>query len=704
MEEANGRAEQDATFEPGDNGSAALERSPEGEDHHSIDIFSLFDDDRGYPKKRTRRKTRDPDKWRLEHRKCLEAVLEAAVNPEAVAEILRVFHIEATILNKDPEKVAFNANFRICDIDGLEYILCPVPFLFDDEHGFEVGFAVDVDEDYFLVKPYIINVKNGKSIILAQLPHCVHAAITIDADSYDRIDNEVIATSNKASAIFFVTNLINDLAVGIDSPVEFFDDSLYLQLLNRITYDDGTCVRDITGRETWNSGKWCSLKFRHVMAQYDTLDPKSPFHENNVLRLDQHLHQLMFGFEDTLHASGFIDRLPLEMIRSHVDHIYDIATSDKLVSMERTYNNRIGRMLNVFHVTGVVPPAKCIQEGYDHISRFNGLDDEFIDQIIELGKISGIMPRRKIILKGLDELVEMKQFNPVPIILKGLGVTLSEREVDHLFEVLVEKRVAYDDMNGLCEELSNKLQRAPSPAFFTKKYNVDELWRPRKEVRGTWTKMMFCDARIKGLVAILERTPDVPRVHAEAQYDRLVESLVEAVESALAIPDEGDRSRILTQDNLAPHLASVYKVLVEKRRASEIFELGEITGNATMIDALKSSLSPPKRDAWITALVLDDSFELAARMAEILGVKWEPAPEVIELTFTWLLENMWLDAVTVVESMSGVTIPERLVRTRLDQLLAAGNGSAAAVLMARTGVYLPDRSNLCWWARNLKTL
>ncbi|MHA1895868.1 MAG: hypothetical protein ACTSU2_00605, partial [Promethearchaeota archaeon] len=52
------------------------------------------------------------------------------------------------------EKYAKYFMIRIKEIGGIEYILCPVPLLFDEESEVEVGFALDLDEDHCDVYAY----------------------------------------------------------------------------------------------------------------------------------------------------------------------------------------------------------------------------------------------------------------------------------------------------------------------------------------------------------------------------------------------------------------------------------------------------------------------------------------------------------------------------------------------------------------------
>ena len=245
----------------------------------------------------------------------LEAILMDAVDTDALKKILADFGFEQTIINKDAVATAYHAMFRQDEIDGTPYILCPVPFLYDEKRQMEAGFAIDVDQDHFSVFAYLHDYLKNRSLVVSKLPHCVYRAIAIDAYDYSSVYDEIKALSNELSAKFFINSLATDLAVHSGSPIEFFDDKLYLQLLNRFVK-----VSD----PSWINHVVIEKKFNQLMAQFDQLDVNEDFYQNNKLRVYINITQYLSGVSDLVSSNYFARYLERNAIRKHehVIHAY----------------------------------------------------------------------------------------------------------------------------------------------------------------------------------------------------------------------------------------------------------------------------------------------------------------------------------------------------------------------------------------------
>ncbi|MHA1869895.1 MAG: hypothetical protein ACTSXF_03015, partial [Promethearchaeota archaeon] len=139
------------------------------------------------------------------------------------------------------EKDAKYFMIRIKEVGGIEYILCPVPLLFDEESELEVGFALDLDEDHFDVYAYEHDYKKDKTRIMKKLPHCVHKAVTYNIEDMDMNKEQIIEIANIESAQLFINHYIIDQLSSLHNSkmelnpmFEIFDNRLYLQLINRI--------------------------------------------------------------------------------------------------------------------------------------------------------------------------------------------------------------------------------------------------------------------------------------------------------------------------------------------------------------------------------------------------------------------------------------------------------------------------------------
>ncbi|MDD5417362.1 MAG: hypothetical protein PHW96_00550, partial [Candidatus Nanoarchaeia archaeon] len=290
----------------------------------------------------------------------LQEILEQALNPEAIIEITSKYSPEHSLIleNKESTETAQFSRFRIQKINGKDYIICPIPFLFNEERKIETGFAIDVSQDYFMVYPFMQNWNDKKTLILQKLPHCVHKAIKLDT-SKNEISEEIVQTANETSAILFISNMLNDLSVGIESPLEFFDDKLYQQLINRI----------LTVKEPgWENKKVIDLRFKQILKQYEytEMDPENPMYENNMLRNNISLCNLLFGCEDNFPNQGLISFLPKEekCIEPYVNDLYQLLFSGL---PEHNMTKTIKNVEKLCEFTNILPRNELVQEAYRYI-------------------------------------------------------------------------------------------------------------------------------------------------------------------------------------------------------------------------------------------------------------------------------------------------------------------------------------------------
>jgi len=224
----------------------------------------------------------------------LSAILRRAIDADALKALMQDIGFQRSIVNVKADQMAQFFAFRHAVIDGQAYILCPVPFFYDEDRHIESGFAVDVDRDQFSVYAYMHDHSTGESVVISRLPHCVYRAITLDAEGYSVIGDEVKELSNEASAIFFINSLIADLTVNAASPITFFDDQLYLQLIDRLL-----SIKDT---------KWINLvvvgkKLDQLLRQLDALDAGDPFYANNKRRIFMNIVNLVWG-STGIHSRG----------------------------------------------------------------------------------------------------------------------------------------------------------------------------------------------------------------------------------------------------------------------------------------------------------------------------------------------------------------------------------------------------------------
>ncbi|MFA5406551.1 MAG: hypothetical protein WC307_04305 [Candidatus Nanoarchaeia archaeon] len=272
-----------------------------------------------------------------------------------------------TIINK--EVCSMKDYFlRINSFNNIDYLLCPVPHLFNEGKQIESGFAIDANDDYFTVYAYMYKYDEDKLLILPKLPHCVHKAVMLDGSDYSTIDSKIIKFSSRDSALLFINNYLNDLAVGNDSPVEFFDNKLYQQLINRLV--------------TINDKSWCSddiinLRLDQLLKNFEVLEEASPLFSNNQKRAYHYLNDFLFGCEDNINNSGFIEQVNFNRINQFSQEFYS----------ETIRRCQVGRIEYLKKISGVKPVINNIDVQIGYV---NAIQKESINNCINLFNITGI--------------------------------------------------------------------------------------------------------------------------------------------------------------------------------------------------------------------------------------------------------------------------------------------------------------------------
>ncbi len=271
--------------------------------------------------------------------------------------ISKYSNAEKTIINKNIEKDLRYYLVRPANVNGIEYILCPVPYLFDEETSTEAGFAIDVDQDHFFVYAYTHNHENGEINVVSKLPHCVYRAIRLNGSDYSKISSEIIKTANIDSAKIFIINYLNDIAVGLDSPVEFFDNKLYQQLVNRL-YKTG-------------NKKTVKLRLEYLLENYG---------QGDDYKASVHLANFLFGCGDNIENRGFLKEVNVEKIKPYVQSLYEMLIKEGRINEARELKewSRIG------------PNEDVMQKGYEALFKKG-----WIDKARKLKEWSGIGPNKE---------------------------------------------------------------------------------------------------------------------------------------------------------------------------------------------------------------------------------------------------------------------------------------------------------------------
>lgn len=300
-----------------------------------------------------------------DHRVFLESILIKAIDPEAIQDILHEFAIETTLTIAELAPVTRFSRARVDVVGGIEYVLCPVPQFYNEERDLETGFAIDVDQDHFDVYPFLCNTRTNECKILTRLPHCVVRAIKMDAGNYQEIGDELKEVANEVSAILFISNLYTELEAGMDSPVEFFDDRLFQQLVVKVCQ-----VKD----PAWLNMRLIRTRFDQLSKELESSSNDAPF---QVERQQRVLSNIAHFLVETIRVIGIDEML------GHVDKkmLVDMAerlmlalveTKDLAIAME------LADYMNQISSTNVLKPL------YAHLVAFG-----YYDHVMALERVTG---------------------------------------------------------------------------------------------------------------------------------------------------------------------------------------------------------------------------------------------------------------------------------------------------------------------------
>jgi len=214
----------------------------------------------------------------------LQILVERALNSQTAAAIVRKYNLDVqkTIVNSKLEKTAWDTNVRVKELEDRDYILCPIPYFYDDVKNLEAGFLLDVDENNFEVFTYVKKNLTEEFKFHSKLPHCVFSAIQISSKDYRELKREEVEVKlSEDRALLFMNSLFNDLATGLDSPIDFFDDELYRQLIVRLSNAE---------EDDWCVSCAFELRLKHLINNYENLEDeykqlyedKFSLHVNNL--------------------------------------------------------------------------------------------------------------------------------------------------------------------------------------------------------------------------------------------------------------------------------------------------------------------------------------------------------------------------------------------------------------------------------------
>ncbi|MBN2150692.1 MAG: tetratricopeptide repeat protein [Candidatus Lokiarchaeota archaeon] len=248
----------------------------------------------------------------------LGSILAMAVDPRVVGDAMRAAGIERPAIMAGAAEIAGRAGFRVQEVAGTPYILCPVPALYDGKRGIESGFAVDVDQDYFAVHAYMNAQVAKQALLLPKLARWVCGPIAVEAPDYAGVGDGIKAVANEVSAALFVNSLVARVAAAEANPRgTSFDDLRYDQLLGRLAG-----VTD----PRWISHAAIGRRFEQVMGQFEKLDAGDPMYKNDELRTFVNMARCIFGAPDadgSRRLSRYLEPGAIKpheaTIRSHVE-------------------------------------------------------------------------------------------------------------------------------------------------------------------------------------------------------------------------------------------------------------------------------------------------------------------------------------------------------------------------------------------------
>jgi len=234
-------------------------------------------------------------------------------------------------LNEEALSTAKYSNFRTQKINKIEYALCPVPFLYDEERNLESGFALEVDTDYFNIYSFEHNYDNDESKIFTKLPHCVHYSINPENYGMERT-----TLDNKLSANLFIHGLANDLTYGTDSEFIHLDNKFYEQLINRLNTIE---------EKEWKNIKAVQKRLDYLLEQYDELDADLENYENEIFRITNFVNDFLYGCEDSMENKGFKNHATKEQMEK-INRMYEEFIHFGIKEVSEKYNESVYRLLD----------------------------------------------------------------------------------------------------------------------------------------------------------------------------------------------------------------------------------------------------------------------------------------------------------------------------------------------------------------------
>jgi hypothetical protein len=380
------------------------------------------------------------DRSGIDHHAFLASILARAIDPDAMREALEQFSIEKTFASSSLTTTSRYSRVRIEEIGGIEYILCPVPQFYNDEKNLEVGFAIDVDQDHFDVYPFLCNTRTDECKILTRLPHCVVRAVKMEAASYQEISDDLKEVANEVSAMIFIANLYTALEVGADSPVEFFDDRLFQQLLGKVLSVDDPA---------WMNTRLVRTRFNLLQEQLQGIDNVASFQKESRQRL---LVNFAHFLVETIRVIG------IEEMLEHVDKqiVIDLINQVFLALVD---NKEIAIAIELSGYTN----------HFATIDTFKSLHA----RLVALGDYNNVM--------ALERVTGASFHNDPDIIKKAFSFAMEEGNIDKIAEIEaffgVPFRVDEDAVSQACNDLvrNGRIASARALEFLAGiSYHVDE--------------------------------------------------------------------------------------------------------------------------------------------------------------------------------------------------------------------------------------
>lgn len=339
----------------------------------------------------------------------LESILTRAIDPAAIEDVLRQFTIEKTLLTPLTDAARYS-RARIVEIHGIAYILCPVPQFYNEENHLETGFAIDVDQDHFDVYPFLFNTSTGEYKILTRLPHCVVRAIKMNARDYDAIAEEIKEVANEASAILFISNLYTELEVNSESPVEFFDNRLFQQLIGKVLS---------INEHDWMNTRLVVLRFDQLRHQIDRLDNAASFYSDSLQRLLLGMARFLVETIRVIGSECIFELIDKETVSTMGDQLMAALLETGDISIAKELAGYIGQIADMTSLRSML--ARFVAHGYyDHVMVLERAAGRFIDKNDDVVKRSFSIALEKGII---DKIHDIEAFFATPFNIDNASIS-----------------------------------------------------------------------------------------------------------------------------------------------------------------------------------------------------------------------------------------------------------------------------------------